>query len=163
MNFRAQGDMSLQLRGGGIKEKALAKIRKALDGKGGPIATVIRWHSIVALLGGSTMFLAAVFGHQQFGMHDQDGKDPSTTHLARLGGLFYCALGSMEYVAQQDINEKNEVSYGKCFVGYHVPIVLTYIHDLLQMHTHTSYSLTAVIPSVFLALGAIALGTNEIE
>lgn len=32
-----------------------------------------------------------------------------------------------------------------------------------QMHTHTSYSLTAVIPSVFLALGAIALGTNEIE
>ena len=29
--------------------------------------------------------------------------------------------------------EKNEVNYGKCFVGYHVPIVLTYIHDLLQV------------------------------
>ena len=29
-----------------------------------PSCVSLRWHSIVALLGGSTMFLAAVFGHQ---------------------------------------------------------------------------------------------------
>ena len=92
-----------------------------------------RWHSVAAMLGGVTMFLAAVFGQQQFGMDDYDSHDPSAAHLARLGGLFYFALGSMEYAAQTEITEKNEVLFGKCFVGYHVPMVATYFHDLLQV------------------------------
>ena len=207
----ANADMTLQLRGGGFCDALMANVRKFLDGKGGPIATVIRsrdanvngeqrqrnrrginlcclwrrWHSVVAFLGGASMFLAAMFGHQvlhptqvlssplscprlhelparendkcvrpcpcpcfcvhviptctaqQFGMDDYDSKDPSAAHLARLGGLFYCALGSMEYVAQEEITPKNEVAFGKAFVGYHVPMVATYFHDLLQVFIST--------------------------
>ena len=27
----------------------------------------------------------------------------------------------------------NSIAFGKCFVGYHVPMVATYLHDLLQV------------------------------
>ena len=75
------------------------------------IATIMRLHSFAAVIGGTTMYLMAIFGQRQLGMLEYDSSHPACVHLARLSGLFYCALGAMEFVASGEVKEENEVGH----------------------------------------------------
>jgi len=54
---------------------------------------------------------------------------PHCSHASRR----VCSLVQVLTLGDLICTAKNEVSYGKCFVGYHVPMVCTYVHDLLQV------------------------------
>ncbi|EKX32981.1 hypothetical protein GUITHDRAFT_148227 [Guillardia theta CCMP2712] len=161
LNFGSMSPGRLNLRGGSSKKHEelrdlLVRILPPfLSAPSKPlIATIMRLHSFAAVIGGATMYLMAIFGQRQLGMLEYDSSHPACVHLARLSGLFYCALGAMEFVASGEVKEENEVTFGKVFVGYHV---LTYVHDIMQLHTGPAYNLVTVIPASFLLLGLVAL------